>query len=297
MATITEVEESVRELIFDRFPIPVFVLKAKTGYTLTINSTSFVITNGTITITALFSTYDTLKELTDYLISQGIVLAYGGYYRDSSPCTSLLNRTSSPLTQDSFVLTKNFYSTEAITNQVISYFNVTLKYIDAVNSSNLQDYLTPLTEKSLTHLCLHTAISLVDMRRMYEAGNIAFGQYFSDGSGTMFTGPYSMAGDSINVNIGQVFSLSEDDSTAAMSGNDNWNMAGSEIFFGDKNSFWYRLFCWLRDRLEHKFEDYEFRTNVGITSKAILDRPLNFRSYFDSYPFTLSPYTRQIINP
>jgi hypothetical protein len=53
---------------------------------------------------------------------------------------------------------------------------------------------------------------------------------------------------------------------------------------------------YLRGLLEETFGDYSLRKDNVIPGYIQLQRELDFREYFDSYPFTLSPLSRGILS-
>ena len=77
---------------------------------------------------------------------------------------------------------------------------------------------------------------------------------------------------------------------------EDFNRVGSDNIWGDRYSFWYKLMVYLRDLLETTFGDYSLRKDNVIPGYISLQRELDFRSYYDSYPFTLSPLSRGIIS-
>ena len=130
---------------------------------------------------------------------------------------------------------------------------------------------------------------------MYENAAGAIGQSFTDGSD--YNGSTDMsnsAGTTTTVQIGSVFSVTEDPSKGYFY--EDYNRVGSDNVWGDRYSFWYRLMLYLRDLLENTFGDYSLRKDNVIPGYISLQRELDFREYFDSYPFVLSPLSRGIIS-
>lgn len=296
MAALQDVQITIRELSFDRFPIPVLYIKGKTGHTLSCNASSLIIKNGTTVVTNInLTTFDTLEKLSAELLTTTFPIAYSGYFKGEDSSKFLLPQTDAPFEGETRLLSR-FYFTENFVNTFIQRYFLDVLGV-SVELTNLDTAVQELDIKGVDHLCLFVACMLVDYRRLGEYANLTFSKlYYSDGSGEVISTLSSQEYDSITVNIGSVFTLSDDESQPVLNSSDGWDKAGSEEFFNDRNSFWYRLYCWLRDRLEQRFQDYAFRKDSGIWGKVSLDKPLNYRTYFDSYPFTLSPTTRGIIS-
>ena len=77
---------------------------------------------------------------------------------------------------------------------------------------------------------------------------------------------------------------------------EDFNRVGSDNVWGDRYSFWYRLMLYLRGLLEEQFGDYSLRKDNVIPGYIQLIREYDFRAYYDSYPFSLSPLSRGILS-
>ena len=128
---------------------------------------------------------------------------------------------------------------------------------------------------------------------MYECAAKSVGQVYTDGSN--YTGSeISSVPTQTTVQIGSVFSITENEKDGYFI--EDFNRKGSDNIWGDRYSFWYRLMLYLRDLLENTFGDYSLRKDNVIPGYISLQRELDFREYFDSYPFVLSPLSRGIIS-
>ena len=304
VVTVDEIITSIRELTFDRFVIPAFVIKQMLGYTVSITRTtelqagSLVIhktadANNNNDIIVDFSVYKTLDELMDFLISKNIVVAYSAFFRDTVSVEELLpcaNRSLSD--EDQTIFRKYFFLTDDIKQMMVNYY---WRVLDCTGVKTIEDITNDLVgllkRPSEQHLVLWVAYWIVDKRRMYEMAAKKLGLTFTDGTDYDST---SDVGNSVNtsVNIGSVFTITENTSDGDTS--EDFYLVGSDNVWGDKYSFWYRLQCYLRDLLEQMFGDHSLRKDQVIQGYVELSRELDFRSYYDSYPFTLSPLSRGI---
>lgn len=298
--TLTEIMVSIRELSFDRYPIPVFVLKQLATKAITNNSTSFDVHPLATPSPADFAyTYtpnaadDKIQNLTDALIAAGYPIAYTGYYSALDAPNSLLLTTNASLATNLTFFRRFFLSDARIQGLIIDYFS---KLDITLTSGDLTTYLPDLSAFSVRHLTLWCAIQLVELRRISEMGASIFSGNFTDGSGAIAGSNLSSPGQNISVSIGSVFSLTDDNSTTAQYFQEDFNRVGSDNVLGDKESFWFKLYLWLRDKLEREFKDFQFRGDNVIFGRITLEKDLNFNTYFDSYPFTFSAHSRGIIN-
>lgn len=317
--TLNEIMTAVRELTFDRFIIPAFAIKQMgEDYYVNIDK-SFVpetdevneeVIKGKLTIYKevttesemgilentketivefAFNDYPTLEELMDALIEANIVVAYTPYFKGTEPTSVLIQVANKELTEDFTAFRRYFFSDKEIKDMISWYYLCVL---------NIRDELTDelvgrLKRPSEKHLAIWVSYFLVDKRRLYENAANAIGQTFTDGSD--YTGSSdSTAGTVTTVQIGSVFNVTEDPSTGYFY--EDYNRVGSDNVWGDRYSFWYRLMLYLRDLLETTFGDYSLRKDNVIPGYITLQRELDFRSYYDSYPFTLSPLSRGILS-
>ena len=317
--TLNEIMTAVRELTFDRFIIPAFAVKQmgkgtflkvdKTYQPEVSDETEEVILGKlsiyTVTpateeteesiekeIVALpFQDYPNLERLMEGLIDRGIIIAYTPYFRGEEPSTSLIQVTKE-LTEDLTLFRKYFFSDEDIKDMIRWYYRCVLDIPDVDLNDETVGKLKRPSEK---HLIIWVSYYLVDKRRLYENADGAIGQSFTDGSD--YNGSTDMSnstGTTTTVQIGSVFSVTEDPSKGYFY--EDYNRVGSDNVWGDRYSFWYRLMLYLRDLLENTFGDYSLRKDNVIPGYISLQRELDFREYFDSYPFVLSPLSRGIIS-
>lgn len=303
--TLQELITAVRELTFDRFIIPAFALKQMPGCSLSIilptasyrgavKITKPGETEGsTVEVFAFEFTLATqMKELTDALLEAGIVIAYTPYYRETEVMGCLLKVTNRPMDEDITVFRRYFFSDSEICDMIRYYY---FRVLDIKDVDLTDDVVGRLVRPSEKHLAIWVAYYLVDRRRLYEAAAGAIGQQFSDGSDYSGSSDASMgSGITTTVNIGSVFSITENPSDGYFY--EDFNRVGSDNVWGDRYSFWYKLMLYLRGLLEEQFGDYELRKDNVIPGYICLTRELDFRAYYDSYPFTLSPLSRGILS-
>lgn len=327
--TLNEIMTAVRELTFDRFIIPAFAIKQMgENYFLDIDKawnpimpipeepeeepteeikgklTIYKVTKGLNpetgsveetkdTIVELaFQEYPTLEDLMNALIEANIIVAYTPYFRGTEPSTVLIQVKDKELTEDYTTFRRYFFSDEEIKEMIRWYYFVVLDIKDVDLTDEIIGKLVRPSEK---HMAIWVSYYLVEKRRMYEAAANQIGQTFTDGSDYTGSSDASMgAGTTTTVQIGSVFSITEDPSKGYFY--EDFNRVGSDNIWGDRYSFWYRLMLYLRDLLETQFGDYSLRKDNVIPGYISLQRELDFRSYYDSYPFTLSPLSRGILS-
>lgn len=316
--TLNEIMTAVRELTFDRFIIPAFAIKQMgENFYVDIDKTFVPETDGDneevikgkltlykvvdtiaeseepkkeLIVDLPFNDYPTLEDIMNAFIEANIVVAYTPYFRGTEASTVLIQVKDKELTEDFTAFRRYFFSDEEIKAMICWYYWVVLDIKDVELTNEIIGKLVRPSEK---HLAIWVSYYLVDKRRLYENAANAIGQTFTDGSdytGSSDTG----AGKVTTVQIGSVFNVTEDPSTGFLY--EDFNRVGSDNVWGDRYSFWYKLMVYLRDLLETQFGDYSLRKNNVIPGYISLQRELDFRSYYDSYPFVLSPLSRGILS-
>lgn len=317
--TLNEIMTAVRELTFDRFIIPAFALKQmgedffvhidktfvpetdvenvemKGKFTLykvvrTSDGGDSEKPTKEIIVDLPFNDYPTLEDIMNALIEANVVVAYTPYFRGTEPSNVLIQVKDKELTEDFTAFRRYFFSDEEI-KEVLRWYYLRVLDIKDVNLTN--DIIGRLVRPSEKHLALWVSYYLVDKRRLYENAANAIGQTFTDGSDYSGSSD-TMAGRVTTVQIGSVFNVTEDPNTGHFY--EDFNRVGSDNVWGDRYSFWFRLMLYLRDLLETQFGDYSLRKDNVIPGYISLQRELDFRSYYDSYPFTLSPLSRGILS-
>ena len=232
-----------------------------------------------------------LETLVRKLIEAEIVVAYTPYFIGSESVDSLIKVTDKDLSLDNCsVFRKYFFSDKEIVEMIRYYYSRVLRIeLDDVTD----DIIGKLKRPSERHLVLWVSYHLVDRRRLYENAANAIGQTFTDGSDYVGSGTDGV-GSSTTVQIGSVFSITEDPTRGFFY--EDFNRVGSDNVWGDRYSFWFKLMVYLRNLLEQQFGDYSLRPNMVIPGNIELQRELDFRSYYDSYPFTISPLSRGILS-
>lgn len=310
--TLNEIVTAVREITFDRFIIPAFALKEmgegffvsidKT-YTPEVNEGEDVI-KGKLVISKLneesikepivelcFWEYKTLESIMDALINAGIVVAYTPYFRGTELSTNLIQVTEKELTESFTAFRRYFFSDEEIAQLIEWYY---WKVLDIPNVELTDDIVGLLQRPSEKHLTLWVSYHICEKRRLYESAAGSIGQSFTDGSDYVGSNVSEGTGTTTTTQIGSVFTITEDPTKGYFY--EDYNRVGSDNVLGDRYSFWYKLQLWIRDQLETLFGDYSLRKDNVIPGYISLQRELDFRSYYDSYPFTLSPLSRGILS-
>lgn len=310
--TLNELMTAVREITFDRFIIPAFALKEmgenffvsidKT-YTPDVNAGEDVI-KGKLVISKLneesikepivelcFWEYKTLESIMDALINAGIVVAYTPYFRGTELSTNLIQVTEKELTESFTAFRRYFFSDEEISKLIEWYY---WKVLDIPNVELTDDIVGRLQRPSEKHLTLWVSYHICEKRRLYESAAGSIGQSFTDGSDYVGSNVSEGTGTTTTTQIGSVFTITEDPTKGYFY--EDYNRVGSDNVLGDRYSFWYRLQIWIRQQLEEMFGDYSLRKDNVIPGYISLQRELDFRSYYDSYPFTLSPLSRGILS-
>lgn len=302
--TLTEIQQAVRELSFDRFPVPVFVVKASTGKSITNDNLKFEIkTSGAVDFSSVYTAETTQEQLAYKLIQSGYPIAYLGNFKGTFPNSDLVAFTGAPLSSNVTLLRKTFYSNDDISTVLLGYCKAILKYPESTLVSDLPTILADMDTVTAEHAALWCAIMEVDERRLADFAGAVLSGYFTDGTGLVMSGGLNTSniwnnGDSVTVNIGSVFNMNdaEGGGDIFLGGGANPSLPGADNTLEDWASFWWKLFVWLRDKIEQKFGDTSFRKDSGIWSNITLEKPLNYQTYFDSYPYTFSKNTRNIIS-
>lgn len=288
--TLQEIMMSVRELTFDRFIIPAFTLKGSESTSVEVSKTGITFTKEGIANVLLFEDYPTLEQLSNELMERNIVIAFTPYFKNDEPSSSLMPKSTFTLTDNVTLYRRYFFSDDSIKQTMQDYYYKVLSLpFQPIND----ELVAKLRRPSEKHLAVWTAYKLVEKRRMYENAVAHIGQSFSDGS-EYVEGSGSSLPVSTTVSIGSVFSITEDATQGYFY--EDFNRIGSDNTWGDRYSFWYKLMLYLRGHLEDYFGDYSLRKDTVMGGRLDLVRDLDFRAYFDSYPFTLSPLSRGIIS-
>ena len=301
--TLNELITAVRELTFDRFIIPAFAIK-RMGENFCVDVDSNFLAEGATVkgklsirnikdssaIEIHYNDYPTLEDVMNKLIEENITVAYTPYFKGTEPTSTLIQVKDRSLSEDFVAFRRYFFSDEEIKNMICWYYD---RVLNIRNVELTDDVISRLVRPSERHLAIWVSYQLVDKRRLYENASNAIGQSFTDGSDYVGSSANSM-GTVTTVQIGSVFNITEDPTTGHFY--EDFNRVGSDNTWGDRFSFWYRLMLYLRDLLETQFGDFSLRKDNVIPGYISLQRELDFRSYYDSYPFTLSPLSRGIVS-
>lgn len=313
---MNEIMTAVREITFDRFIVPAFALKEMgEGVFVTIDKsytpevedekavkgrfymyrrTTDATTGESIdeTIVSLtFHDYPNMESLLEALIANNIVLSYTPYFRGEEPTSSLIQIADVELTTNLTLFRRYFFSDDEIIKWIQWYY---WRVLDIPNAEITDELVGKLIRPSEKHLALWVSYQLVGRRRLFEIAAGSIGQSFTDGSDYTGSDLSDSTGTTTTTQIGSVFTITEDPTKGYFY--EDFNRVGSENVLGDRYSFWYRLQLWIREQLEEMFGDYSLRKDNVIPGYIELQRELDFRSYYDSYPFTLSPLSRGILS-
>lgn len=314
---MNEIMTAVREITFDRFIVPAFALKEMGEDVFVSVDKDFVPpieneeepTKGRLYIyretpvegaeevseepivSLTFQEYPNMESLLEALIANDIIISYTPYFRGEEPSTSLIKVTDLALTTNVTLFRRYFFSDDEIIKWIQWYY---WRVLDIPNAEITDELVGKLIRPSEKHLALWVSYQLVGRRRLFEIAAGSIGQSFTDGSDYTGSDLSDSTGTTTTTQIGSVFTITEDPTKGYFY--EDFNRVGSENVLGDRYSFWYRLQLWIREQLEEMFGDYSLRKDNVIPGYIELQRELDFRSYYDSYPFTLSPLSRGILS-
>lgn len=303
MSNITDIITAVRELSFDRFVTPTIFIKGSEGNKIKVSSTKVEIfgADDVVIHEYLFADFPTLQDLFNALLEDDFRVAAASSFIGSEPSSSLSPTGKILIDEIASITRKYFFSDDwLLKNPLSDYALSRLRVIGAdipqdliLRSAYFDERFQKLVNPWDQHVALWTAYQLVDRRRLYELAGKSFNTStfaFDNEEISMMSSMES--GSEISMSIGDVFSISE--GPEAQDTTDKLDALGVDNLLGDKNSFWYRLQLWIRDRLEYLFSDYSLRKDSIGVGKITLEKDINFYAYFDSYPYTVSPLSREI---
>lgn len=302
--TLNEIMIAVREITFDRFIVPAFALKEMGENAFVSVDKDFIpptendeeeLIKGKLDIygktSITFQECPTMESLLEALIAKDIIVSYTPYFRGEEPSTNLIKVTNLALTENVTLFRRYFFSDEEIIKWIQWYY---WRVLDIPNAEINDELIGKLIRPSERHMALWVSYQLVGRRRLFEIAAGSIGQSFTDGSGYTGSDLSDSIGTTTTTQIGSVFTITEDPTKGYFY--EDFSRVGSENVLGDRYSFWYRLQLWIREQLEEMFGDYSLRKDQVIPGYIELQRELDFRSYYDSYPFTLSPLSRGILS-
>lgn len=311
MANLADVLSSSRELSLDRFVTPTFFITGKySGLFLTITDTYLSIWDKSNSdpakhaevVHVSFITYPTLDSLLGILISAYssiIGISYSASFVANDSCSTLIPIQSVPITSETALCRRNFFSDAKIMEILTLYF-VNALSMDGTEVSNYTaaDFDTQIKlfeAQRPKHCALYCAYWLVDNRRMYESAAQALGQTTFSLSGQQGVLGASNVDSDVSIHVGDVFTLNSSRQDGKNTGEEPWRV-GADNVLGDANSFWYKLQLWLRSQFERLFGDYSLRPDTVMVGSIDLQKDINFYAYYDSYPYTISPLSREILS-
>lgn len=313
MPNLADILVSIRELSFDSAVTPTLYIRAiadtLTPRKLSISSTALTVkdSDDNIVTDILFASVPTLQGVMNALMNdtQKYQLANSSSFIGSEPSTSLQIITDKEISDTVVALYRSyFFSEQYIINEVLyEYFIGPWCYSASVIPDDYAErktfFETEISENLKTpydrHMAIWCAYHVLDRRRVYETAAIhldATSFFNSDEDIGLVHRTENSA--NISISIGDVFSMSLGPETEDIT--ENIHLAGVDNVLGDKNSFWYRNQLYLRGRIEYLFSDYSLRKNQAIQTHMSLIKDTNGYAYYDNYPWTLSPISREILS-
>lgn len=301
MATLSEIITSARELSFDRFVTPCFFIQGNTGDKMYITATNLVVKD--ISNAEVFSFDMTDKKLQD-LVNELIVsprrfkVSYSASFISNEPASSLIPISGLAIDMPVPIYRKYFFSDDYVIKELVRDYFIIQLGMDCGCDGKIQyeQVVAKMQCPRDRHLALWLAFYLLEKRRLFELSATTLGQStFSNGSGDIGLVTAASGTSSLTMSIGDVFSLS-DNPSGGSSLDEGFNRPGADNIFGDKDSFWYRNQCYVREMFERLFGDFSLRPNQVMFGTIELEKDLNYYAYFDSYPYTISPFTRGILS-
>ena len=292
--TLSEFSDAVREITFDRFVTPSFYIQKDT-YKINVTSDRLQVkdNSGSVLTDLDFVTYPTFKDIYNALAgdSNQYALSYGASFVGSEPSTSLLQVIDNSINSIYSITRQFFFSDDYIRKELKQYGMFFCHWKLGGTNAEIDTWLSTIVAPKDYHATLWVSFHILEKRRLYELSAMSLGQSTMSVTGDGKLISASPGGMSTSVSVGSVFSLSEDPNTLVQEGKE-FNRVGSDNLFGDWGSFWYRLQSWVRAQLETLFGDFSLRKDQAIPGRITLERDSDYYSYFDSYPYTLSAYTR-----
>ena len=195
---------------------------------------------------------------------------------------------------------RKFFSDDYVVNKFREYFRYFRSRFYTTTEKVIEE-VEGLPEQTFAHICLWAAFYLVEDRRLYEAAAemlVGLDDQLSIAGGSSF-GAQRSPNMRMTLNIGSAFTLEEGgpefNASAGRAGGAPAQY-GADNVLGDEDSFWYRLQAVIRKRFEDIYRQPHLRSNEIIEGivEAMPTNDRNFLAFFDSFPHTLSPYSRGI---
>jgi hypothetical protein len=284
----------VRNLSFDKYLTPAFYLsRPNTVVSLRQNSICFT-ENGKVIYETTFEEDEPVEALlADVSQLSGLYASITSAFFATDLCRDLVPFVNKDIDSPKQINKRYFYSNARILEFVpliaTAYPNIhqpdTVNPLPAGATFPLSYYLDNLNNDHLAH---YTAYHCVFARRVQEFMAKSIDQQMtSEGISSGISGSTDNV---ISVSIGNIQISSNGGATTDIR---KAEKIGSQNTLGDDGSAWYRLQLHLRDTIEQRFMDFSLRPQEMMMGEIILEIGINERTYFDSYPYTLSPFTRQ----
>ncbi|NLR94882.1 hypothetical protein [Flammeovirga agarivorans] len=282
---------SVRELSYDRFVTNLGHIQHNEGV-LTISDNMLKVVNGGGDYLILdFSPETPVIDLINVLIVQApdIVLSLGpSFYSSTDLCSDLVQVSDVSIDSPYAFYKKNFFSESTIAEVLAWFIEVHDVQILSTTTEEIFDELGRFFP--VGHFATWCAYRLLEKRRVAEKATMSLDVSVTKNGITQNPVNTDVT---VNATIGNL-SLSENPSSQDFA---RIEKIGSENVFGDESSFWYRLQLHLRGIVEQRYKDFSLRPDVLRVSDTQLEKTSNYLAHFDSYPYTLSPYTRGLLDP
>lgn len=308
MSSLSDVITAARELAFDRFVTPtVLISSTKLNYKLDIDQNGLKVSdysdsNNPVVKTNLdFATYTTLQSIVNALMidPEKYAISYSASFIGSEPSNSFLPLSGADLSGIVPIYRQYFFSDSYITTNFIEDYYLTILGAnpDDVATADYSVEVPLLPRPQDRHLTIWVAYRMVEKRRLYEFSASAMGNqstFSQTGDAALFVSPDGQ--DTIQMKVGDVFSLSTNPINQDARDRELGNSVGVDNLLDDFNSFWYRLQLTLRDMFERLFGDFSLRPNQVMFGQMELEKQTNVYAYYDNYPYTLSAIARGIIS-
>jgi len=322
--TLDQIVRDIRDLTLDHYQQPTLFVgvrnksSANTTETFTFNKDSNLLGVNSISPKIDLTLYEKASELNNamanYFSGRDDILSE--VWTSTPPDTEIteLNNVVDKVISDDpesvdnwyvIVYRDHFFNRAKILSFVTNYFwYYKQRYYTTEEELLLQ--VSTLDPAFIPHLIIWCSFYALEDRRKFEmmASAIPSILYGGSGSGAMSSGQsYSFHNLRTEVNIGSVFSLSyggPESSSIYGSGKgvSSPTQVGSDNVIGDINGVWYLLQGQIRKRMEDLYACFDLRSEQVISGASSLDRvhDFNLMSYFDSFPYTISPYLRSILS-
>jgi hypothetical protein len=295
----------VRELTYDKFPIPILYVKSADNPTwvLTSTSTSVRVMDG---VTEVFNfpvtSTSTIGELVDALIAKTVnnkpafsvaqTFAYKpelklvSTYPFSGSLSNILNFSSKNYVTEEMV--KDIFKRYLIQRRIVN------PRCNCIEDETITSILASVGCFIENHIYWWVSYFVVEQRRLSEmANNLSDIAFTTDADAFCGLPSFGFSKDigSIDVSIADVFKLNIPDVAQlnAQIATDK-NAVGQDNLFGDAG-FWWKLQQYLRVLVERDYQDYSLRPDQILNGQLHIVKDSNQNAYFDTFPYEIYTYS------